>query len=76
MEHLDCVQECLLARIDFMNALGDFARADNDFWDFTLSGRSYLNHLPGGPQDLMQRAFYNMRMAQRRYTGFSCRRYL
>jgi hypothetical protein len=75
--YIDCVQQCLLTRIEFNSALGDFGRANSDFWDNIINPfHSYLNHLSGGPQDQMSNSYYNMVQSARLFRAQDCSHYL
>ena len=76
LDYIDCVQKCLETRIDFQNSASDFWRADSDFWDNLLTGRSYLNGLSSGPTQQMRNSFYLMGQYRNRYQSLNCRKYL
>ena len=75
-DYVDCVYDCLYTRAQFQSAAGDFWRADDDYWQHLLTGRDYLNHLPGGPQDQMYSAFNKMGQMVRQYRAQDCSHYL
>ena len=76
MDYIDCVQKCEEIRIDFQNATGDFWRADDDFWQNTLTGRFYLNNLPGGPSSALRNSYYLLGQYRNQFANLGCKKYV
>lgn len=75
-DYIDCVYDCLYTRLNFQNALGDFWRADDEYWQHVLTGRDYLNHINGGPQTAMADSYYLMNQYARQWRNGSCSQYV
>jgi hypothetical protein len=55
----ECQMACLGYKIDFANARTDFWYADNEYWEFVLTGRSYLT---GRAVAMMTASLYTMKI--------------
>jgi hypothetical protein len=74
-EYTECLLLCWNVRDAFYSSARDFWRADADFWDNFLTGRSYLNSMSGGPRDRMNSSFRQMQTSANSYRANNCARY-
>ena len=63
---------CDDAKSMFRQHSGNFWRADADFWDNLITGRWYLNNIPGGPQEVMASELGYMRSYLGKYQTLKC----